>query len=111
MKTYLALIAVAASIIAGQLIAAPANAGSQVCGHYVFGGAFPSESAALNKANSLNAMALDLRKSNSPNNHKKLFVVAQGPFDKIKDAQDLVQYWKSRGVKGAYTANRCFTGV
>ncbi len=112
--------AVVTSIISGLLIVAPAHAGTQVCGHYVFGGAYPSESAALNKANSLPwspeqtngpAMALDLRTSNSPNNKKKLFVVALGPFDLKSEADKWVKQWKKSGVKGAYTANRCFTGV
>lgn len=103
-------ITAAAAVTMALMFTAPAHAGSQVCGHYVFGGAYPFQPDAQRKANDLNAMALDLRRSNSPNNHKALYVVAEGPFDRIQDAQNLARQWRNRGVKGAYTANRCFTG-
>lgn len=99
-----------ASVTMALIFTGPANAGSQVCGNYVFGGAFPTLWAAQQKADTLGAMALDLRRSNSPNNHKKLFVVAEGPYDSVQQAKNLAKNWRNRGVKGAYAANRCFTG-
>lgn len=86
----------------------PAFAGSQVCGWYAFAGAHGNESRAQKEANKLNAMALDLRTSNSPNNHKKLWVVAEGPLTKAK-AGRLAKKWKKK-VGAGYIANRCFTG-
>ena len=56
----------AAMIFSGTAITTPSNAGSQVCGYYAFGGAFQSQRSAQRVANQLNAMALDLRTSDSP---------------------------------------------
>ena len=71
----------------------PATAGSQVCGWYAFAGAYPSQTRAEDEANQLNAMALDLRTSNSSNNRKKMWVVAEGPLEK-DEARRLAKRWK-----------------
>ena len=99
---------IATAVVMAALLSSPASAGSQVCGWYAFAGAHSSSARAQAEANQLGAMALDLRRSDSPNNHKRLWVVAEGPLDK-RAAGMLADKWK-RQVGSGYIANRCFTG-
>ena len=101
-------IMIAATSMAAIALSASANAGSQVCGWYAFAGAHSSPARARKEARQLGAMALDLRTSDSPNNQKRLWVVAEGPLDKGA-AGNLARKWK-RKVGAGYIANRCFTG-
>ena len=101
-------ITIATVAAAAVCLSTPATAGSQVCGWYAFAGAYSKPAQARKEARELGAMALDLRTSNSPNNHKRLWVVAEGPLDK-GEAKRLAKKWKKK-VGAGYIANRCFTG-
>lgn len=88
----------------------PANAGSQVCGNYVLGGAFQSKRNAHKLANKIDGFVWDLDGSDSPNAGKGFWVVADGPFS-ISRAKRMVRNWKRNGAGGAYYKYMCFTGV
>ncbi len=81
-----------------------------VCGLWAFGGAFSSLSSARRQARRLWSNVYDLRDSNSPNNHRRLFVVATGPASTRGFARQWVREMKHKGVRNAYMARRCFYG-
>lgn len=75
---------------------------------YVFAAATSSKGAALNTAGPLGETQVkSIKRTNSPNNHKNLWLVYRGWFDSKNDANGDLSYFKSQGHSSAYIKKLC----